>query len=218
MLYDFIFLLRNPYLRRRTLSQWLLWVFLTITGWTLAGLSGLPVGRVVIAEGSIGVIFSVSLTMGLLGTLIGGLIGAGQWFFLRRRVVGAAYWVPATALGWGFGLPMALLVNLLAGLGLSAALYGLIIGATVSAMQWALCQKVIVRPWRWGWANLIGMPVGIFSAGILERSLLESLPVMWGLSSWRPALTGAVAGLFVGFFTGIVLVVMLSTRDSQEAD
>ncbi len=208
MIYDFFLLLQNPHTRDRARRHWAIFTLLTTLGWMAAGLTGLPVGRVVLVEGSAGVIFEVALSMSLLGILTGGLTGVGQWLYLRRRFSGAFWWLPASALGWGLGLPAALLANLLAGLGLSVALYGLVIGASCALFQSLFCRAIVLKPGRWLWANLLALPLGVAGAGWLDRALLIVTDGRWGLARWETALSAGIAGLIVGLLTGIALVEM----------
>lgn len=212
MLYDFYILIRESKTRQRALSRWVLWAFVTTAGWLLAGFSGLPVGRAVVVEGSTSVILSVALNLGLLGALIGGLIGASQWYFLRRRVRQAGWWVVATAFGWGIGLPLALLINLLAGLGLSAVLYGVLIGLAVGVAQWFVLRRTIPHAGRWIWVTTVAFPIGIAVSGAIESGLLTRSSGDLAQAMWLAAIAGGVAGLVVGSITGITLVALLSSR------
>jgi len=213
MIYDFVLLLRNPHLRSRILLHWLVWILATGLGWAAAGLTGLPIGRVVVVEGGSRAILTVAGNMGLIGALIGGLVGAGQWLFFRRRHRGAALWLFATAAGWGLGLPLALIVNFLFGLGISAGLYGLFVGAGVALLQWSFCRPIVPDLLRWLVANLLAYALGISGAGWLERSLLIATGGAWGAAGWQTALTAALAGVIVGLITGVSLQGMLVRND-----
>jgi hypothetical protein len=208
MISDFIFLLRNPHLRPTIWRRWLFWAGATAFGWMLAGATGLPVGRVVTVEGGAGVILTVSMNMGLLGALIGGLIGLGQWLFFRREFPFAVFWVLGTAAGWGLGLPAALVFNLLAGIGLSAALYGLIIGAFVGLSQWLVCRWIVNQPVRWIWINVLAVPTGILAAAVLDQAIFAATGVYWGWAWWQQAVSGGAAGLVSGGLSGMVMLVM----------
>lgn len=213
MIYDFVLLLRNPHLRKKILLLWLAWTLATALGWAAAGLTGLPIGRVVVVEGGSRAILSVAGSMGLIGALIGGLVGAGQWLFFRLRSRSAGLWLFATAAGWGLGLPLALVVNFYFGLGISAGLYGLFVGAGVGLLQWAACRRVVPDLLRWTIANLLAYVLGISGAGFLERTLLVATGGAWGASGWQTALTAALAGVIAGAVTGIALLVLLFRTD-----
>ena len=67
MLYEFTLLVRHAQVRGRALKHWALWALATAFGWSLASYAGLPIGRVVLAEGGAEAILSVGMTMGVLG-------------------------------------------------------------------------------------------------------------------------------------------------------
>lgn len=212
MFYQFYLLLQRPQTRGRAFKHWALWATATALGWGLAGFAGLPIGRVVFAEAGTRAVLSVLGTMGLFGTLIGAMIGASQWMYLRWRVRGANWWVPATALGWGVGLPLALLLNLWAGFGLSALLYGIMIGATVGLTQWFLLNRWTNFAGRWILISMVTVPLGIALAGVVDQSLAANAQAAWEQMRWGTAFSGGIAGMFVGFLTGITLLVLLSRR------
>lgn len=218
MIYDFVLLLQNPHLRTKILTRWLTWVLATALGWAAAGLTGLPIGRVVVVEGGFRALLSVAGSMSLIGSLIGGLVGAGQWLFFRRRRPGAGLWLFATAAGWGLGLPLALVVNFYFGLGISAGLYGLFVGAGVALLQWLACRPVVPDLFRWLVANLLAYVLGISGAGWLERSLLIASGGAWGAAGWQTALTAGLAGVIAGLVTGIALLVMLVRQEGGNSN
>ncbi len=208
MIYDFVLLLRNPFLRSKALSIWTAWILATTIGWFFAGSTSLPIGRVVVVEGGASAILSVAGSMSLIGSLIGALASTGQWYFLRQRYSNAYLWLIATSAGWGIGLPLALMINLFFGLGISAGLYGLFVGAVVALLQWALFHRVIPRLSRWLPANMLAFALGISGAGWLERTMLTASGGSWGAQSWQTASTSALAGAIVGAITGIALTLM----------
>ena len=214
MLYDFILLLRNPHLRPRVLNTLAAWIFFTTLGWIAAGFTGLPIGRVVLVEGGAGEIFSVAGGMAVIGALIGALAATGQWFYLRRRHPGSLRWLLATSLGWAVGLPLALVLNQLFGLGISAGLYGLFVGAGVGLAQGLLCRRVTRKLPQWWIANLLAFVLGISTAGSFERTLLFSSGGAWGAAAWQSAVTAGISGVIVGLVTGIALVVLRHTPEA----
>lgn len=216
MLYDFFELLAGPGGRKKHLARWAGWTLMTAIGWGVAGWGGLPVGRAVVVEGSTAVIVSVALNMALLGGLIGALIGVSQGLYLRHQLRNVWWWIPATGLGWGVGLPVAMLLNLLAGLGLSAALYGVFIGVSVGFAQWLVLNREFTPARRWVWANVVGLPLGVALAGTVERTLLQSTETQGGFVGYA-LFAALVAGLVVGLITGVPMVVMLQRRERGEA-
>lgn len=212
MFYQFYRLLQHPQTRWRAFKHWGLWATATAVGWALAGFAGLPIGRVVFAEAGTRAVLSVLGTMGLFGTLIGALIGASQWMYLRWRLRGANWWIPATAIGWGIGLPLALLLNFWAGFALSAILYGVMIGVAVGFTQWLFLKRWTNFAGRWILISIVTLPLGITLAGLVDQSLASGAQAAWEQMRWGTAFSGGIAGLFVGLLTGITLLVLLSRR------
>jgi hypothetical protein len=210
MFYEFYLLLQQPKVRGRALMHWALWIAATTFGWALAGFAGLPIGRGVFEQG-VNEVFSGVITMGLLGMLIGAMIGASQWMYLRWRIREANWWIPATALGWGIGLPLALLLNLLSGLGLSVILYGVIIGGAVGCGQWLFLKRWTTSAGRWIMISVVALPLGIALTGLVDQQWGVQ-PQRWEQMRWFTALSGGVAGMFVGLLTGVTLLVLLSRR------
>ena len=212
MLYEFVLLVKHSPVRGRALKHWTLWALATAFGWSLAAYAGLPIGRVVLAEGGPEAIFSVGVTMGVLGMLIGGMIGASQWMYLRWRMRDANWWIPATSLGWGIGLPFALWINLLAGLGLSAFLYGVVIGGAVGLGQWVLLKRSTSPAGKWILISVVALPIGIALTGLIDQRLILWSGIESEQARWFTAFSGGVAGLVVGLLTGMTLLVLLARR------
>ncbi len=72
------------------------WIWLTTVGWGL----GFPAGVSISYVGG----FAEAIFGGTVGLSVGLLAGLLQWGFLRRRVSGAGWWLPASALAWGLSL------------------------------------------------------------------------------------------------------------------
>lgn len=184
----------------------------TALGWGLAGFTGLPIGRVMFAEADVRAMVSVLGTMGLFGTLIGAMIGTSQWMYLRWRIREASWWIPATALGWGLGLPLAVWLNLWAGFRLSAILYGVVIGIAVGLGQWLLLKRWTAPAGRWILISAVALPVGMLLVGMVDQQWVAESHAGWEQMRWGTALAGGVAGWFVGLLTGVTLLVLLARR------
>lgn len=88
--------------QRLKLARW--WILVSLVSWGLIGSSSL---------GAIGwvaprtLLLKLRVTVGILdGTLVGTLIGIGQWFVIRQQVKSASVWILANAIGWGIGLAL----------------------------------------------------------------------------------------------------------------
>ena len=161
--------------------------------WTATFLAFPPSGLV--AHVLLGPVDGLSPALG--GGLIAGLgIGAAQWLVLRRRLAGAALWIPATGLGLAVGLAAgSSLVGYgteLADLALQGAVSGLAVGALQAlvlrrelrgALVWMLASAPL---WALGWTvtTLAGIDVErqymVFGAyGALAYSLCSGALLAW---------------------------------------
>jgi hypothetical protein len=197
------YLLRNPHTRRPALRRWLGWTALTVVGWAAAGYAGLPIGRVILAEGSAAALRSAAASTALLGALIGLLTAAPQTYTLRRARAPVLPWLAASGLGWAAGMPIALLAPL-AGIGVSTLLIGLLLAFTIGIAQTLLCRPFIPPLRRWLPASLLAYPPALLASSALEINLLIRVPG-WGLHGWQTALTAALAGLIAGTITGTAI-------------
>jgi hypothetical protein len=164
------------------------------------------------AGGGTEAVLSLLGTMGVFGMLIGALIGGSQWMYLRWRIRGAIWWIPATAVGWGVGLPFAVLVNFLAGSGFPAIIYGVFVGAAVGLGQWTLLKRRTTPAGRWILMSVVALPIGIMIAGLIEQGLRFEFGANWEQVRWLTALSAGMAGLVVGLLTGVTLLVLLANR------
>lgn len=142
-------------------------------------------------------------------------IGAGQWFFLRRRVRWAGSWFVATSLGWLASELMAQslaarLVTLAYSPVLAAAL-GAVPVVLVAFPQWLVLRRHVSRAGRWVAANIAGAASGFvgYLAGYLGSILVAWLITLIIGEAWRTpvaaGLTSATVGAAVGAITGVAL-------------
>lgn len=92
----------------------------------------------------------VELLLGaMLGLGMGLVLGAGQWLLvLRRRVDGAATWIPASAVGWALGMVPAFAAATSVPAGSSAALLvgaGALAGGAMGGLAGLVTGSVLVR-------------------------------------------------------------------------
>ena len=79
------------------------WILASALGWLLA------LAVLALSLPGLGPNNTSSWGMALIFTALGGALGLGQWVFLRRRILHAAWWIFASALGWGLASLGALL-------------------------------------------------------------------------------------------------------------
>ena len=138
------------------------------------------------------------------GLIVGAIIGAAEWFVLRRRV--SWLWIPATIAGMAIGLVVgAALVGYGIGRG-DLVLMGAVNGAAVGTMQaLVLAQHRIRGALWWALVNPPAWALGWFvSSYVISRNIDE-----------RFAIFGASGALVFGLLTGLILV-NLFRRASQE--
>ena len=206
---DFFLMLRNPHLRSESARRWLVWSTLTGLGWAIVGFGGLPVGRVVVIEGDLAAVRSAVISLGILSTLVGMLIGLLQYFPLRRWSHDLRFWHLATAVGWGGSTVIFLSLNAFGRVGLSAAAYGLLIGLFVGLAQWALLRPHFLRAWQWIPISAVAYALGVLLTTYIERRLLLSFGVDLGLVRWLSFAAAGLRGVLVGAISGTVLLALL---------
>lgn len=112
-----------------------------------------------------------------LGTLVlvGSMVGACQWFFLRHKLARPALWAWAMAIGWPLG-------NLLR----------VTIGSAISP----LALDLALRGWLWEvfWLNFLQLPVTLAVVGLLQGLLLT--PRRRAVPGW--VLINVIGGAILG--------------------
>jgi hypothetical protein len=131
------------------------------------------------------------------GLIAGAIIGAAQWFALRRWV--SWLWIPATTVGMTVGLAVgAALVDHATGRG-DLAIMGAVTGLGVGAMQALVLARQVAGAFWWAIANPPGWALGWFvSSYVIARNIDERFPVF-----------GASGALVFGLLTWMVLAILL---------
>jgi hypothetical protein len=160
--------------------------------WAVAILVSVPIGGY-IADLVVDGVDSVgaALTGGL---IVGAIIGAAEWFALRRRV--SWLWIPATIAGMAVGLVAgAALVDYGIDRG-DLALMGAVNGLAVGVVQaLVLARNRIPGAVWWAVANSPAWALGWFvSSYVISRNIDERFPIF-----------GASGAVVFGLLTGLLL-------------
>jgi hypothetical protein len=97
----------------------------------------------------------------------GAIVGWGQWLVLRMDMPRSRSWIALTALGWGLGWPLALLVSQLdRGSDWSA---GLLLGVIIGAFQWLFLRRRRQEASWWVVASVAGMVLSVVVGNTLKN-------------------------------------------------
>jgi hypothetical protein len=143
--------------------------------WVVAILVSFPIGGY-IADLVVNGVDSVGAALAG-GLIVGAVIGAAEWFVLRRRV--SWLWIPATIAGMAVGLVAgAALVDYGIGRG-DLALMGAVTGLAVGTMQaLVLARHKIPGALWWAVANPPAWALGWFvSSYVVSRNIDERFPI-----------------------------------------
>lgn len=169
------------------------WVAATVAGmclaWiltlaVLAQITGLVGGRIVVAGQSR--ITEDYLLNWILFPVIGLLTGCLQYFFLRRYLPRAGWWITATALGWVlislalrlFAAPGHLLSAILGGSGVvSVAVAAALLGGLLAVPQWLVLRPRVPHAGGWLAISVLGWLAAALVTGPTIDSALEALTV-----------------------------------------
>jgi hypothetical protein len=166
--------------------------------WPVSILIGFPIGGF-LADLVVDGVDSVGAAI-VAGLIAGAIIGAAQWFALRRWV--SWLWIPATTAGMAVGLAAgAALVDYGISRG-DLALMGAVTGAGVGVMQaLVLARHRISGAFWWAVANPPAWAVGwLVSSYVIARNIDERFPVF-----------GASGALVFGLLTWLLLAVLVRT-------
>jgi hypothetical protein len=163
--------------------------------WPLAVLVGVPIGGYV-ADLVVDGVESVGAALAA-GFIAGAIIGAAEWFALRRWV--SWLWIPATTAGMAIGLAIgAALADYGIGRG-DLALMGAVTGLGVGVMQaLVLARQRVPGAFWWAIVNPPGWALGWFvSSYVIARNIAERFPIF-----------GASGALVFGLLTWLVLAIL----------
>jgi hypothetical protein len=166
--------------------------------WPVAILVSLPIGGY-IADSVVDGVDSVGAAL-VGGLIVGAVIGAAEWFALRRWV--SWLWIPATILGMAVGLVAgAALVDYSIDRG-DLALMGAVNGVAVGIMQaLVLARHRIPGAFWWAVANPPAWALGWFvSSYVISRNIDERFPIF-----------GASGAIVFGVLTWLLLRYLLRT-------
>lgn len=193
----------------RTKDAWGFWM-----GWTAANAVGWAVGLTVMtavqlaleaASGGALVEAEGGAVLESVGNLLFGLaVGAMQWLALRRRIVGARWWIPATAVGFFLaGLVGGALEDIGSAAGGFVVSFGL--GAAAGTLQWLILRRQVRRAGWWVLASTILVFAGLIAGLLIAVTLTGEMP---GVSAGMVAFA-AVSGAVFGMTSGFVLMWLL---------
>ena len=171
--------------------------------WPVAILIGFPIGGL-LADVVVDGVDSVGAALGA-GVIAGALIGAAEWFVLRRWV--SWLWIAATSLGMGVGLAAgAALVDYGTSRG-DLALMGAVTGVGVGVLQALVLQRHgISSAYWWAIANPPAWALGwLVTSYVISRNIDE-----------RFANFGAGGAVVFGILTWLVLSFLLQRRRPED--
>jgi hypothetical protein len=167
--------------------------------WPVSILIGFPIGGYV-AHLVVDGVDSVGAAIAA-GLITGTIVGAAEWFAVRRRV--SWLWIPATTAGMAVGLAVgAALVDYgidRGDLSIMGAVTGLGVGVTQALV---LARQQIPGAWLWAVATPPGWALGwVVSSYVIARNIAERFPVF-----------GASGALVFGLLTWLVLAILFREK------
>lgn len=198
-------------------NLWPLWL-----GWTVANAIGWAVGLTfenaaqLALEAASGGVLAASegglVQEAVAGLLFGLSVGAMQWLALRRRIAGAAWWIPATAGGFILaGLVGGALqdIGAVVGVPIISFVGGLVIsfglGLAAGTLQWLILRRQVKHAGWWAPASAILMFAGLITGLTAAMILTGEGPGVSVSGAIFAAMAGAVFGMTSGFILARLL-------------
>jgi hypothetical protein len=186
---------------------WLTWTILTAGGWA----GGLGAGLLLGAP--IQVVVGMMLVAPVVTGVAGGVLGTSQWLALRR-LRGAGWWVPASAIGLGVGLTVG--VTIVEQLGRwvtggpvnvarltsleragSFAVIGVVTGLFLGSAQWLVLRRASRHSSAWTANTTLAMTIALVAASLVADAAFGSATVPLGFCTFV-LLSGCTFGVITG--------------------
>jgi hypothetical protein len=152
-----------------------------------------------------------SLSLLFIVVLLGLAGGFIQWLVLRRRIAGAGWWIPASALGFPIALVLAdKAMRLVGDFAAAPILLGVLFGVLSGSLPWLVLRRQNARAGWWLPAHLLGALVG-GAFGIVAFHFAA----LMGLYQFTWAAAGVMFAAGLGAITGIALVWLLRESISE---
>ena len=151
----------------------------------------------------------VELSIVLDAIVLGVCVGALQWDVLRHKFDHAQWWILATVVGWGIGLPIGIFI-----IGnVASVAVGLTIGAIVGIAQWLVLRRRVHPASLWIFANITTWAVSI----AIIWTLMQAFGVEDGtLDLFVLPIGGCLGSTLTGLITGGVLVWLLRRSSGND--
>jgi hypothetical protein len=182
--------------------------------WVAANAIGLAIGQAAFAvvDDTIGEMGDAGDAVAHLGGLpvAGVIFGLSQWLAIRRYVPGAAWAIPAAAVGLTVGYIGGFLLG---GGGVDSVFGFFLMGTATGLVQWLVMRRTYEGSGWWAAASAVGFLLGALVAlGVAIAGLAAALPA--GIAGFVLLLVffGLVDGAIGGALTGAVFVGLKATR------